>query len=233
MEVHILNGDCLKKKLKDKYSNLLVMREALMQGPIEEKDEKSFFENRALFLSKEYNVCTKEDYFQGMDEFIKMKAINEGTIIHLWFGKDVFCQVNFWFLLKFLEDKIETNDFYLVSPRQGNDCSFSKKSKEAFKKRTHITKEEFKIFCKLWTLFVNKEYLKMENEIESLKDKYPFLIETIEAIKNIAKVEKEFLKLYKEEKDFKKLFQKVCKDYSIYGYGDLQVRYIVEKKFSN
>lgn len=229
MEVHVLNVDCLKISLENEYSNLLVMREALIQGPVKAEDEYSFFEDRAIFISEKYKVCTKEDYLKGKDEFEKIKAIKKGSKINFWFGKDVFCQVNFWFLLNFLKDKIDTNEFYLVIPKDDENCSFSNKDKReiSFKERTLILKEEIEIFCMLWTLFIKKEYEDMKDKIQTLKNKYPFLKETITALININKVEEEIRTLYLKEQNFEKLFKKICKDYSIYGYGDIQVKYLL------
>lgn len=226
-DYHILNGDCLKESLKDEYSNLLIMREALMQGPIKDKDETIFFKKRAQFISQEYKACTEEEYLKGLDEFEKMKEIEDNTNINLWFGKDVFCQVNFWFLLDYLKDKQDSNSFYLVSPEEDKNCSFSRKRDNSFKNRVLISKDDFKVFSKLWNLFIEKEYKKMPKEIKSIEKKYPFLEETIQAIINMEDVEKEFIKLHKKENNFGKLFQKICQDYSIYGYGDLQVMYLL------
>jgi len=233
MEYHILNGDCLKETLEDEYSNLLIMREALIQGPIEEKDETSFFEKRADFISEEYKACSKETYLKGLSEFEKIKAIEKNSIINLWFGKDVFCQVNFWFLLNLLKNKIDTNDFYLVLPNENQNCSFSNKEKreESFKKKITISKEDIKIFCNLWDLFTQKQYTKMRQEGEVLESNYPFILETIKAIINMQEVEKEFIHLSIQENDFKKLFQKISKEYSIYGYGDMQVMYIIGNSY--
>ena len=233
MEYHILNGDCLKETLKNEYSNLLVMREALVQGPIEEKDETSFFEKRANFISEGYNACSKETYLKGLSEFEKIKAIEKNSTINFWFGKDVFCQVNFWFLLNLLKNKIETNNFNLIVPNENQNCSFSNKEKreESFKKKIAISKEDLKIFCKLWDLFTQKQYTKMKQEGKVLESNYPFILETIEAIINIHKVEKEFIQLSIKENNFKKLFQEISKEYSIYGYGDMQVKYIIENSY--
>lgn len=225
---NIVNGDHLKNLLEKDYSNLLVMREALMQGPIQETDINSFFEKRALFISNEYKACTKEKYLEGMDEFHKIKKIEDGAEINLWFGKDVFCQINFWFLINFQQEKFDTNDFYLISPKECQDCSFTNKEKRvvSFEKKLLISKKELKIFSKLWNLFVNKQYLKIQEEIQKIESKYTFIKETVEAILNMGKVEEEIQKLSTEEKDFYKLFDKVSKTYSIYGYGDLQIKYI-------
>lgn len=231
MEVNILNGDSLKNLLKDEYSNLLVMREALMQGPIDDKDMNDFFEKRAIFISEEYKACTKEEYLAGINEFNKIKEIKKDLNINLWFGKDVFCQVNFWFILNFLKQKIDTNEFFLITPKESQDCSFFDKEKrdKAYQKKIHITKKDLIIFCTLWKLFQKKQYSKMQKEIEEIQLKYPFLKETIKAIENLQNIEKEFKKLYKKEKNFGTFFQKICKNYSIYGYGDLQVSFLIEK----
>ena len=212
------------------------MREALIQGPIKEKDETLFFKKRAEFISQEYNACTQEKYIKSLDEFEKMKEIEKNADINLWFGKDVFCQVNFWFLLEYLKNKKDSNNFFLVFPKENESCLFSNKKsrKYSLENRVAISKDDFIVFSRLWNLFVQEDYTKMLKEIETLEQKYPFIEETIQAIISMKDVEKKFIKLYKKENNFKKLFQKISQEYSIYGYGDLQVMYLlglINKKY--
>ncbi len=230
-EYNILNGDCLKEQIKNQYPNLLIMREALMQGPLQKEVNDDFFNKRATFISQEFKACTKKEYLNDIDEFDKIKAIEDNCDINLWFGKDVFCQVNFWFLLNFLKHKKDTNKFYLISPKEDQDCSFSHEDKrvESYENKTLIGKEDFDIFCKLWSLYVDKQYSKIDQEANAIYNKYPFLKETIKAIENMQDLEKEFIKQYKTGTKFKDIFLKICDEYSIYGYGDLQVQYILEK----
>lgn len=231
MEYHILNGDCLKEKLKNKFSNLLVMREALVQGPTKANDLDYFFEKRALFISKEYEICSKEQYLNDTkNEFTKMQNIQKNSNINFWFGNDLFCQINFWFLMDFLKEKQNTNNFYLVIPQGQANCSFGNEQniEESFNKRIKISNEDISIFAKLWKEFQEENHSSMNDITVTIREKYEFIGQTIDALIDKSNIDETLHKLSKEEKDFQELYKKFSLLHPIYGYGDIQVAYILK-----
>lgn len=230
-EYHILNGDCLKEKLKDKFPNLLIMREALIQGPTKGNDLDDFLEKRSLFISQEYKACSKEQYLDDTKkELIKIKNIQQDSNINFWFGTDLFCQINFWFLIDFLKDKKTINSLYLVIPQEEENCSFgsNKNIEKSLKKRIEISDQDIRVFVKLWEKFQEEDYASMKKLIKDTMRKYNFLDKTIDALINKSNINETIRKLSKEEKDFKKLYKNFCLLHPIYGYGDIQVEYLLK-----
>ncbi len=226
---HITNGDNLKQLLQDEYSNILVMREALCQGPIQ---DDNFFENRSQFISQEYKACTQEQYLESIEEFEKIKNIPDNMDINLWFGTDVFCQVNFWFLIAFLNNKHDSNSFYLVLPCSEQNCSFGNKeyAKTAFTNKIQLTSDEIEQFSMLWKAFQKDDYETIENIVKNLQNRFSFLPEAVEAMVNLPKCLEELSAFNKMHDNFIDTFKEFSETYSIYGYGDLQVKYLLNQQ---
>jgi len=114
---HILNGDALLERFPTELSGeQIVMRECLVDGPIEGETPAEFYKNRAEFIDT-FEGFKAADYYNGsVSEIEKMLALPEDAIIYLWFEDDLFCQVNFWFILHILKDK--TNPMYLVRSKK-------------------------------------------------------------------------------------------------------------------
>ena len=100
MEYHILNGMCLYDKFPPQIEGeKIVMNEALLHGPL----------GANLFLEEFWKI--RADFWKvSMNDYEKKtvvplekltKAKKEDTIL-FWFGIDLFCQINIWFLLDFI-----------------------------------------------------------------------------------------------------------------------------------
>ena len=104
-EYHILNGDALKEQFpEDIKGTLIIARECLIEGNVDGDTFDSFFNNRAQFISKNYGD-TKEAYLQNVKtEFQKILTLEPDSNVNLWFEDDLFCQVNFWFIIHLLSE---------------------------------------------------------------------------------------------------------------------------------
>ena len=155
-QYHILNGDALKEQFpKDILGEIIVTRECLIEGAVESNSLEEFYENRAEFICESYAGFSKDDYYKmTVCEFNKIKDIENNSTINLWFEDDLFCQVNFWFVLYLLNYKLNDCSVYLVRPLKGHEYSFGTMNKSQlatiFKERTELSKSEIDKMILLW-----------------------------------------------------------------------------------
>lgn len=95
---HILNGDTLKGQFPSAIEGeIIVLRECLVDGPVLAINLHEFYQIRARFISREYNINTTDYFDRTVPELEKIDRIAEGSEINFWFEDDLFCHVNFWF----------------------------------------------------------------------------------------------------------------------------------------
>ncbi len=70
-----------------------------MDGNVKGMEADELFASRAKFLSQNYGGTEQDYYEKVVPEFQKIKSINNDSDINLWFEDDLFCQVNFWFVV--------------------------------------------------------------------------------------------------------------------------------------
>jgi len=241
-QYHILNGDALKEQFpKELEGEVIVMRECLVDGDVNGETLTKLFETRAWFISQNYSVYTRKDYFEEtVPEINKIDDIQGSGEINLWFEDDLFCQVNFWFVCSLLKDKQQNNKVYLVRPEKHTQYGFgglnSDDLVDIYKKRALIT--EINEIAKLWSFYQNNDMKGLLDAGERLKDIYPFIFEAV-----IAHIDRIPTKNYLgrptvslieiveelETNEFGPVFQEFCKRESIYGFGDLQVKRLFDK----
>ena len=131
---HILNGDglmhVLEELLRAKYQReFLTTRECLMDGPVTggvNEDLSLFFEHRTQFLQQLDPGWDAGEYEKlSRSEFQKMRQIQKKSVICLWFERDVFCQVNLWFVAWVIKQYMKQAHVYLVEPGLKSPYAFN------------------------------------------------------------------------------------------------------------
>jgi len=97
MVYHILNGDSLAHKFPNTQigGNIIVMREALIDGDLSGENLHDFWQSRA----KQVGVTEAQYYHRVVSEFEKLMNAPANSEFNLWFEYDLFCQVNMWFVI--------------------------------------------------------------------------------------------------------------------------------------
>lgn len=240
-QIHILNGDALKLQFpKSIQGEIVIARECLVDGDVEGNDLDKLFDVRAKFLSQHYGGTEQEYFGEVVPEFIKIMNIKAGTDVILWFEDDLFCQVNFWFVVYLLIQKSSAKNVFLVRPKQHTPYGFGGLSEielvTAYEMRIRLT--DLEKIAALWQLYQDDNTQKMLKYAEELEQQYPFLLVAVKAhIDRIPVNGKlgrplESLKAIVNElktEEFGKVFQEFCKRESIYGFGDLQVKRLYDK----
>ena len=249
-QYHILNGDALKDQFPtDLSGEIIVLRECLVDGSVEGDTLEELLATRATFISQYYEGITEEKYYEKiLPEFQKILNIPPLSEVTLWFEEDLFCQVNFWFtihfLQHFLQHRIPNISIYLVKPNPPNQYSFGYLSQEElvglYHQRQLLRKKE--TLASLWPYYQKNKTAELLKVAETLSTDYPFLIPAVNA--HLNRIPKEGTIGYPSEvllqimeeigtKDFDVVFRLFNKRAAIYGFGDLQVRRLWKKIIKN
>ncbi len=121
-----MNGDSLREQFpKSIQGKIIVARECMVDGDVTGSSLNEVFETRAQFMASNYYGCTIQEYHdKAIIEFEKILQIEAGSDINLWFEDDLFCQVNFWFVLHLLIESNKANSLFLIRPLSHSPYSF-------------------------------------------------------------------------------------------------------------
>jgi len=236
-QTHILNGDALKDQLANWIKgNILVARECLVDGSVKGDNLSAFYQTRAQFLSQNYQGISVEDYYKDtVPQFEKILTIAPEADVNLWFEDDLFCQVNFWFVLNLLVTFKKTNSIYLIRPKTLTSYGFSGLSQmellSVYKNKIRLTDVEK--LAGLWDFYKNDQTDKLLKTAKELENKYPFIVPAVEAhiqripdklnpgrpVQSLIQIMKDL-----ETNEFGPVFKEFNKREYIYGFGDLQVK---------
>ncbi len=90
---------------------------------------------------------------------------DEGSEFNLWFGYDLFCQANMWFILSLLHDMEIRKDIFIVYPshlspgdrwKDFGGASLADLQK-CFTQRINVNETDSRLGKDLWTAFKNNE----------------------------------------------------------------------------
>jgi hypothetical protein len=241
MDVHVLNGDALAENFPFS-GEVIVCREALVDGPVDANTLDAFFEERAEFISDSFEA-DKATYFSRVKtEFERLAKIDQESPIHLWFEHDLFCQVNLWFLLNFVREKKMTNPIYFVMPPtdvQNVWSGFGRMNasdlKICFSKKLRLTEKDILLGSSLWEAYRNNDFHKLEQYCLQQSDAFPMLKDVCKAhmdrfsSNGLGRPQQKLKSIIDSgTKDFDKIFKEFWKTEGIYGFGDLQVKKMLQ-----
>jgi hypothetical protein len=242
MKVHILPGDALASQFKSIGLNgeIIVCRECLIEGDVTGNALCEFFDQRAEFISDAYGEDRQYYFEKVVAEFEKIKLLSKNDEINLWFEYDLFCQVNMWFIISLL-NKYDLKDVYRVYPAvlkeeerwKGFGRLSNEQLNECFSCREKFGKDDLFLGEKLWNAYRNHNLNELLQLSEMKSSCFPLLPEVCRA--EIDRKQKsrpqEILKQITVSgvSDFHKIFTKFWETEGVYGFGDLQVKKMLEQ----
>jgi len=241
--VHILNGDCLKNQLEDKFKEeFIVMRECLIDGNVQGDTLAEFFSNRAAFTAH-YDGCTVSGYHQyAASEIKKINTIPLKSDIFCWFEDDLFCQANWWFVINLLIKNGHQSRIYLVRPNNGHRYSFATMTEHelvtAFDNKQLLLSWQLTLLERLWSLYQQKKCNAMLEIATKLSKELPFLLPAIVAHQHrtpdengLGYPQRQLLAIMQElgTTEFGPVFQCFSEREGIYSFGDLQVKQMFDQ----
>ena len=244
---HILNGDSLIQQLKQTKINqdFIVCRECFIDGNLIADNSSDFWTIRAKFISETYNISEKDYFAKTVKEFEKLKALPDDSEVCLWFGNDLFCQTNMWFIISLLADKMtvrlcrvfpNSSDFFGTC--KGFAVSDSEMLEQSYSSREIFTPKDVELGKNLWTAYKNQDFNKLielsniqSNCFRHLDEVCQAHIDRFPKDKSLGrpdKVVKEIIET--KSRVFEDVFLEFSKREGIYGFGDLQVKNIYDKQ---
>lgn len=241
MPYHILNGDALRQQFPAAISGeIIVAREALIDGPVAAESLDAFYTIREAFLGEAYDPAgTYQE--KSLPEFKKIEALPADTEVNLWFEDDLFCQVNMWFVAHLLKTYTAVTKVYLIRPttdlRYGFGGMRPEELEKAFANRQKITMEQLALFGKLWEHFQAHQLPGMIALADSASSAFPFLPAAVQAhidrypAEGLGRPEQSLKAIMEElgSDDFGPVFRAFWEREAIYGFGDLQVKRLYDE----
>ena len=130
--MNICGGDCLKELLeKQTGQKMVAFREAMAEGPL----SSDIFSAKFLSERASFHKSSQQEYMRHMKSYFSAyKKIKEGEEVCLWFGEDLFCQINMLVVLAHLEQskKAEQVAINIVDENSGKLISTKKVLTEGF-----------------------------------------------------------------------------------------------------
>lgn len=236
---HILNGDALLEKWpKSIPGETIVMRECLITGPAAAPDYPAFCRQRANYIQTEYGDA---DYTtKVIGEWNRIQGMEADSAIYLWFEKDLFCQVNLWFVLHLMKPIFD--QVHLVMPLNDDWTGFGPmKDKDLTSCYHHpftLNAEDILKIRQLWEAYAVNDFEIMSLTSFYLKPSLPFIskaialhFERLDTEQKEGRPKQLLREIIKKEgkDDFQRIFQKFWEKAKEFGYGDLQVRQLLNQ----
>ena len=244
MQYHILNGDALKAQIPtDKITgNLIVCRECLIDGNIEGDSLMEFWDNRSEFMEKNYGIGVGRYNEHALPEFQKILELRKEDVVNLWFGDDLFCQMNLCFIIHLLDVIGLRDNIFLVKAQTDNWQEFGGMSATelvtAYENKKAMTSEEFQLILDCWKAFQQNDLAQLEILSKTPTANFPFFQEVIQAHidrfpKNgaLGRPQQQLLAIQEKLKTtkFEAIFKAFNQTEGIYGFGNLQVKALFEE----
>lgn len=236
--VHILNGDALSEKFPttDIPGQIVMMREAFIEGPLSFDFSNEYWDKRAAFIYFAYGG-EKEDYeSQFLSQLRILDSIQQEDEVYLWFEDDLFCQANMWFAIYYISLKTKAR-FYRVFPNDdhihwsGFGRADAKDLINCFNDRKEFSENEIELAINLWKAYVQNDQYLLQTLSASELECFRFLKEVVHAhLERTAedggpgRPQKTLIDiLNRDVTNFYEICDEFWKTEGIYGYGDLQV----------
>lgn len=234
MRIHVLPGDAQTETFNETgiEGEVVICRECLIEGPVTSADPDEFWKARAEFLSVDF-----ESYAgKTIAEFEKLKNLTAGDEVNLWFEYELFCQSNMWFCLSLLRNT--EADVYRVEPVVREDSEkwkgFGRLSaadlQKCYAARTKFEASDILLGAGLWDAYRNGGHQRLRELSNTDSRCFPYLKEVCDA-----EIEKGFRpqQVLKEITasgitEFADIFPLFAERAGVYGYGDSQVKRILE-----
>lgn len=238
MIYHVLPGDAQVEEFKKTNieGELIVCRECLSVGDIDADTLPEFWERRAHFILSEYGEDEADYHEMVADELAKLLDVSEGDEVNLWFEYELFCSVNMWFCLWLLSQT--EAQIHRVEPivRSGADrwLGFGKLTaddlKICFDARTKFTAEDIVLGASLWNAYRTTDNTKLAELSTTMSACFPYLREVCEAaIEKDTRPREIIAEIQFEGKtEFEDIFPEFTRRAGKYGFGDLQVKRLME-----
>ena len=239
MIYHLLPGDAQVSEFAASgiKGEMIVCREALIHGPIGAEDLDQFWDERARFIVGQYGEDEIAYHDNVARDLARLQELETGDVVNLWFEYELFCSVNMWFCLSLLKEtgvqvyRVEPLGLDVENRWNGFGGFSADEMRAAYELRTGLSADQVRLGAELWQAYRREDHPRLKQlASECDADCFPYLNEVAAAA---AEEDIHPLEVLKEirargETDFTKIFEEFRKRAGVYGYGDLQVRQLLD-----
>jgi hypothetical protein len=251
MTYHVLNGDALMDRFLTAglSGEIIVARECLIEGDLSGDTRDAFYHIRSNYLAATYNVVQKHYFDKVASEFEKLTAAPSPSEFNLWFGYDLFCRTNMWFVLSLLQELPIDKEIFVVYPSYLGDSDIwldfgnatAGQLISCYNNRIAFTGKDLQLANELWKAYKHNDLSTFEQLSRESSACFPYLKDVCQAHidrfgdgSGKGRPERVVEQLLEgSEKDFPSLFEAFFKREGVYGFGDLQVKRIYDKVMQN
>ncbi|MBC7901240.1 MAG: DUF1835 domain-containing protein, partial [Saprospiraceae bacterium] len=213
---------------------IAVCRECLIDGDVKADTLDEFWSVRSSFLGKTYGDSDHSYSKNVANEFRKLQDLQTGDEVNLWFEHELFCQVNMWFCLSQLEGAAA--DVYRVQPQVDSESDkwkgFGDASaddlKPCFAERKKFSDEDIRLGTELWDAYRTNDHARLKNLAEQKSPCFLYLKEVCEAAIEKDIRPKQILAEISNGEPFNEIFTEFSKRAGVYGFGDSQVKRLLQ-----
>jgi hypothetical protein len=242
---HLLNGDALLPRLKPLIAGekFIVCRECMIDGPAMAQIDNDFWIMRGNFIAETYQGSAEQYKEFVVDEFKKLDSLKDKTQIFLWFEDDLFCQANYWFCITLIKNLTADIELFRVFPRSNNTdpgwTGFGNLDKNdlmfSLEKAVMLDDEDIQMGKSLWTAYAASDFQQLRELAACPSSAFRKLDDVVEA--HIARFHREgegrpqqTLRTIMSEgkKGFPEIFREFHQREGIYGFGDVQIKLMLE-----
>lgn len=239
MIYHVLPGDAQVKDFRATglQGEMLVCREALIDGDVSGETLDEFFINRAVFVNQTHGEDPSVYNANVASEFRRLLDVNDGDEINLWFEYELFCAVNMWFCLSLLRDS--GAEIYRVAPTHlgqedrwdGFGNANAQILEECFQHRTKLESSDVQLGSKLWKAFQLRDNDEILSLISEKRATFPYLDEVGRAAIEIETTPRAVVQQLGVEgiTNFGEFFIQFRERAGVYGFGDAQVQQLIDR----
>ncbi len=243
MIYHILNGDCLAMQLAETAisGEVIICRECIIEGPLSPFIDEKFWHRRSEFIGLAYDE-TEEGYNDKVrSQFNLIANLPNDAEVNLWFEDDLFCQANLWLILHLLHQQDHKGAVYRVFPVipqsvdhwQGFGTSTGAALEQALAQRVLFTIADMAFGEAIWQTYSTsnfEELVKLSHADTKLFNRLPEVVQAhIERFYHPSRPIKAIKDIIAEGKNtFKEVFPEFTRRQGIYGFGDLQVKWLYD-----
>ena len=238
MIIHVLPGDAQREEFSKTglEGEVAVCREAFIDGSVRANSLGDLWKLREEFWAAGDPHDAQEYRSRVVSEFEKLDNLSVGDEVNLWFEFELFCQVNMWFCVWLLSSGSPT--IYRVAPHGLRSdqlwTGFGKLDaadlRRCFDRRTKFDRSDTTLGKQLWEAYRDHDHARL-TELSSTDSKaFPYLKAACDAEIEKDVIPRQILRGIKAQgiEDFGETFAAFSERAGVYGYGDAQVRRILE-----
>lgn len=239
MIYHVLPGDAYIDTFRKSGigGEIVVCRECLVEGDLGGETLEDLWSTRENYLSSAYPDNENNYRHNVATELEKITRVGDGDEINLWFENELFCSANMWFCLDLLKDtraavyRVKAVDPDSEDPWEGFGNLGPDEFRDRFVSRERFSKAEMELGSDLWQAFRLRDNEQLQALGKAESRCFPELDEVCRAARELETMPADILNEIKGEghDEFAEIFLEFKKRGGVYGFGDSQVRRILQQ----